>query len=211
MVTAIYVDALNLYYGKFKKHDCKWVNLKTLFDLVLQPHHTADIIKFYYAIVSGKLDPDAPSRQQKYLNALETIQDCDFQFHQSKFKVDVKRRPRYPITDPIQYIDVLWPEEKRTDVTLAAQLVHDAHKNVFDTAFIVSNDTDLYEPIRIVKHELNKKVGIIQTFDTCATSLMGLNLDYYREVSLSKIKKSVFSDVITVAGRRKPIIKPESW
>ena len=46
-------------------------------------------------------------------------------------------------------------------MNLAVHLLHDAWNNKFDCAVIVSNDSDLAEPVRIVKCELKKAVGII--------------------------------------------------
>ncbi len=52
-------------------------------------------------------------------------------------------------------------EEKGSDVNLATHLLHDAHMGRFDVAVVVSNDSDLLEPIRIVREQLGKKVGIL--------------------------------------------------
>ena len=45
-------------------------------------------------------------------------------------------------------------EEKGADVSLASNLIHDAHRGLFDRAVIISNDSDLAEALRIVKEEV---------------------------------------------------------
>jgi hypothetical protein len=62
---------------------------------------------------------------------------------------------------PQQYVRVIKTEEKGSDVNLATHLLHDAHRGKFEVAVIVSNDSDLLEPIKIVREELVLKVGIL--------------------------------------------------
>ena len=52
-------------------------------------------------------------------------------------------------------------EEKGSDVNLAAHLLNDAWKGRFDAAAVISNDTDLVTPIRMVVSERGKKVFIV--------------------------------------------------
>jgi hypothetical protein len=52
-------------------------------------------------------------------------------------------------------------EEKGSDVNLAVHLLNDAWKGEFDEAVVVSNDTDLVEPIRIVTVERNLPVLVV--------------------------------------------------
>jgi uncharacterized LabA/DUF88 family protein len=52
-------------------------------------------------------------------------------------------------------------EEKGSDVNLAAHLLNDAWKDLFDVAAVVSNDTDLVAPIRMVTTERNKTVHVV--------------------------------------------------
>ena len=70
------------------------------------------------------------------------------------------------------------PEEKRTDVNIACHLLNDAWKDLFDVAIIMSNDSDLVEPIKMVIQERNKRVyvispqigrRIVRDLITCAT------------------------------------------
>lgn len=47
-------------------------------------------------------------------------------------------------------------EEKGSDVNLAVHLLNDAWKDLFDVGVVVSNDTDLVTPIRMVTVERKK-------------------------------------------------------
>lgn len=52
-------------------------------------------------------------------------------------------------------------EEKGSDVNLGVHLVRDGFTDRFDVAYILTNDTDLVEPIRIVAQEIGKPVIIV--------------------------------------------------
>ena len=60
-----------------------------------------------------------------------------------------------------KFAEVIKTEEKGSDVNIAAHMVHDGHLGRYDVAILVSNDSDLAEPVRIVRHELNKTVGML--------------------------------------------------
>ncbi len=50
-------------------------------------------------------------------------------------------------------------EEKGSDVNLGAHLVRDAFTDAFDVAVILTNDSDLVEPVRIAVQEAGKRVA----------------------------------------------------
>jgi len=52
-------------------------------------------------------------------------------------------------------------EEKGSDVNLAAHLLNDAWKDLFEVAAVVFNDTDLVAPIRMVTMERKKVVHVV--------------------------------------------------
>ena len=60
-----------------------------------------------------------------------------------------------------QAVRVVKTEEKGSDVNFATHLLMDAADDLFDVAIIVSNDSDLKEPIRLVKQRFGKTVGIL--------------------------------------------------
>ena len=52
-------------------------------------------------------------------------------------------------------------EEKGSDVNLAAHLLNDAWKNRFEAAVVISNDTDLVVPIRMITEERKRPVYVV--------------------------------------------------
>jgi uncharacterized LabA/DUF88 family protein len=63
-------------------------------------------------------------------------------------------------------------EEKGSDVNLGVHLVRDALTNAFEQAAVLTNDTDLVEPIRIVTQEAGRKVILLTPTGEAATSLV---------------------------------------
>lgn len=151
MKTVVYLDGFNLYYGAVKDTPYKWLNVARLCQLLL-PQHNLVKIKYYTAKVSARPhDPGQPVRQQTYLRALATIPNLDIlygQFLQSTVKM--------PMANPKgkrKFATVIKTEEKGSDVNIAAHMVHDGHLGLYDTGVIVSNDSDLVEPVKIVRYD----------------------------------------------------------
>jgi hypothetical protein len=71
-----------------------------------------------------------------------------------------RRRTPHPLADAL-VAEVHTMEEKGSDVNLAAHLLNDAWKGSFEAAAVISNDTDLTEPIRMVAVDLKKPVFVV--------------------------------------------------
>jgi uncharacterized LabA/DUF88 family protein len=170
--TIAYIDGFNLYYRMLKARPAmKWLNPKALIEGVLHPTHVVTRINYYTARVSARShDPDAPARQAVYLKALSTVPDIAV--HAGNFLIS---EPWMPLASPPQakpdgyvwslplpnVVKVVKSEEKGSDVNLGAHLVRDAFTNAFDVAVVLTNDSDLVEPIRIATVEVGKRVGLL--------------------------------------------------
>ena len=157
--TFVYVDGFNLYYRALKSRPYKWLNLSALAGRILSPNQIIEI-KYYTARVSGKQDPGEPGRQNAYLRALKTIPGLSIYY--GRFLPKKIRRPL--VIPPLigsKYVEVHSTEEKGSDVNLASHLILDGFQHKYDAAVVVSKDTDLAEPIRIVVAELGLPVGLI--------------------------------------------------
>jgi hypothetical protein len=72
MRTIIYVDGFNLYYRLLEKRlGLRWLNLKALAAGLLRPANVITGIRYYTAHISGRVDPTAPARQQRWLGLSE--------------------------------------------------------------------------------------------------------------------------------------------
>lgn len=148
--TIFYVDGFNLYFGikegGFK--NLKWLDIKLLAQNLISPNQT--IVEINYFTSRVRNDPDKEKRQITYLEALE---------HYSKIKIIYgKFRPNVIHCYRCGH-SYSSPNEKMTDVNIAVKMLIDAFQDRFDTAILISGDSDLVPPIReIQKHFRGKKV-----------------------------------------------------
>ena len=98
-------------------------------------------------------------------------------------------------------------EEKGSDVNLACHLVNDAWAGRFNAAMVISNDTDLVEPIRIVTQELKKNVLILSTSKFGASPPLQKVATSVVHIHNSHLKAAQFPSAIPGTT----IVKPASW
>jgi uncharacterized LabA/DUF88 family protein len=161
MRTIVYVDGFNLYYGCLRGTPYRWLDLSRLASLLLAESDAIVRIKYYTARVRARPhNTGKPARQQLYLRALRTLSLVEIHFGHY-----VSREVVMPIAGPSpvgpRYARVIRSEEKGSDVNLATHLVADAYEGAFEMAVIVTNDSDLLEPVRVVHGRLGKPVGIV--------------------------------------------------
>ncbi len=159
--TYVYVDGFNFYYGAVKNTPYKWLNFEALFKQVLPKHDVAKVKYFTAMVSSPPHDPQKTSRQQVFLRALRTLPSLEIvlgHFLSSEVSMPLAGQPP---GEPPKWVKVLKWEEKGSDVNLATHLLCDCFTGRFDEAVIVSADSDLKEPVRVVRQDFGKKVGII--------------------------------------------------
>ena len=161
MRTRIYIDGFNLYFGCLKGTPHKWLNPAALCDNLLV-RNRVEAIRYFTATVSARPnDPDQPSRQQTYFRALRT--EPRISIHLGHFLTHEVTMPDAAAWNAGRCIGqrVIKTEEKGSDVNLATLLLMDAFDDLFDCAVIVSNDSDLKEPIAQVRQRFGKTIGIL--------------------------------------------------
>ena len=158
-----YIDGFNFYYLALKaKPQYKWLNPKALADGIVHDDTTVACVKYFSAPVSAKISQTAHKNQNVYLRALRTIPAIDIIL--GKFVVREKSVTLTPEEQhSLNRIKVIASiaEEKRTDVNLASHLIYDACNDNFDIAYVITNDTDFIEPIRMVKEIIGKPIVIV--------------------------------------------------
>ena len=146
----VYIDGLNLYYRALKGTPHKWLDVEAMSRAALPHPSIIERVNCYTAHISGRVDAGAPCRQHAYLQAIATLHDGRAPRAAAGFPAG----HALPPGPPPQVAYVWKTEEKGSDVNLGVHLVRDAFKGAFDIAVVLTNDTDLVEPIRIVTQEL---------------------------------------------------------
>jgi len=204
--TWVYIDSFNLYYGALNRKGpktlgLKWLDLESWLTKVF-PMNDIQKIKLFTARVSGKFDPTKPVRQDTYFRALRTLKTVEIIEGTFSF-----RKKRIHITQDVDLYAMI-PEEKGTDVNLATHLVNDAYKKCFQTAIIVSNDSDLAGAVKIVTQEVILKVGIFNPYPSFAKELTRY-CTFQGPVREWAIRNSQFPRVLTDSVGQ--FNKPPSW
>jgi uncharacterized LabA/DUF88 family protein len=161
MRTRVYVDGYNLYYACLRRSPYKWLNVHAL-AAALMPRNAIDKTRYFTARVGARpSDPDQPQRQQTYFRALQTVPEMEIHF--GHFLTHVVTMPEAAAWKTGKYrpVSVIKTEEKGSDVNLATHLLMDAFDDLFDVAVIISNDSDLKEPIAQVRQRFGKTIGIL--------------------------------------------------
>ncbi len=147
-----YIDGFNLYFG-LKESNWKkyyWLDLQKLCLNLLKHDQVLISTKYFTSRVAGP--HNKMMRQTAFLEALSTLNE--FQVFYGKYQVNT-----WQCRVCEENIDV--PKEKMTDVNIAVELLTDAFQNKFDTALIISADSDLKPPIVRAKELFPDKIIVV--------------------------------------------------
>jgi len=110
--------------------------------------------------------------------------------------------------DPAQKVWVDKTEEKGSDVNLASHLLRDAYTGKFEIAVLITNDSDLAEPVRIVAQELGLPVGILNPHQFHSRELRQY-ATFLKRIRQGDLAASQFPR--TVTDRKGTFAKPAGW
>jgi NYN domain len=219
MRTTVYIDGFNLYYRLLRaRSPIKWVNPLALVQRIL-PDNEITKVRYFTARVSGRLDPDAPHRQQLYLDALSTVPEIHIHYgtflEKPKYAglvtpVLAKKHNNDKTFRPWPDVAYVWKtEEKGSDVNIATYLLLDAFQHSYEVAAVLSNDGDLIEPIRLTALILGKPVGLLSPVPNPTPALRAA-ATFLRHVTVADIDASQFPNPVVLASGVK-VYKPLSW
>ncbi len=206
MATIVYIDGFNFYYGAVKGTAHKWVDLEAVCRRLLPRDDMAKIRYFTARVTERPDDPQRPVRQAAYLRAMAT--NPLIKIHYGHFVTRPTRLPLENPTGPEQVVTVLRTEEKGSDVNLASHLLADAFTGRCTTAVVITNDSDLAEPVRMVRVECGIPVGVINPHRSRKRSrrLEGTFFKQFRRKILAECQLPT-----TLHDRNGVIRKPKNW
>lgn len=205
--TYVYIDGFNLYYGALKKTPYRWLDLVQLCRLML-PMNDVQRINYYTARVGARIgDPGQPIRQQAYLRALGTLPQVHLHFGHY-LSHGVWMPVEKPLPGDQKFVRVIKTEEKGSDVNLATHLVSDAYEDAFEVAVLITNDSDLREPVDLVRNRLGKKVGVLNPQKHPAVALTKV-ATFFKTIRSGVLQASQFPDQLT--DQRGTFDKPAGW
>lgn len=166
---------------------------------LLKPNQ--DLIYIYYFTSRISNNPDKEKRQKIYLEALETLQD--FKIIYGKFQSNIETCRKCGNTYP-------YASEKMTDVNIAITLLEDAFLDKYDTAFLITGDSDLVPPIK----SIHKLFPIKRVFVAFPPNRENISIKNEAKGSMTigrkKLKDGQFPQIVVKSNGYK-LEKPISW
>lgn len=205
----VYIDGYNLYRGMCaaKLRKFLWLDLCKLAENIRKNDSQVHVVKYFTARklnLKARGTPRHRSEQQslkRQSNYIDAVRCRGAEVFEGKFKRrDMKCRK----------CSATWikPEEKKTDVQLATQLLADAFRSEIDKAIVVSGDADTVPPIRMLTTDLRIEVvvafppkRVLQELVDIASGTIHLNKQI--------LAKSLMPDVFEHGGTRYE--RPPEW
>lgn len=194
-------DGFNLYHALQQHpayHRYHWVDLSKLASCYVTKKDQIVDLLYFTAYVTW--NPQKLTRQQTFVRALQTRQVTVIF---GKFKHRDRRCPN--CGKPYRTF-----EEKQTDVNMAIQLFEAALEDRFDTAILVSGDSDLVPSIQAVKSSFPaKRVGVVIPIGRHAEELKQL-CDFHIRMKEKHLRDSQLPDELEL-GEDHTLVRPPSW
>ena len=151
---AFFIDGFNLYHSlKDYAPDCRWLNLKKLCEHYIDPSKEQVVAIYYFsAIATWHHDQTKVQRHNQYIARLrqENVVPVLGKFKEKELRCKICGSTYKS------------HEEKRTDVNIALRMVSEAVLGNYDTAILVSGDTDMIPAIETIRSlALNKRIGVL--------------------------------------------------
>lgn len=176
---------------------------------LLLPQNELVCIRYFTALVTSRAnDPQQAQRQQTFLRALQTLPNLSI--HYGTFLshvVPMQRAKRFP--GQSAQVPVIKTEEKGSDVNLASFLLADGFRGRYEVAVVISNDSDLVVPIKLVRDELELPVGVVNPRGQRPSWELREVSTFYKKVRRGLLERSQFPE--TLEDDRGTITRPAAW
>jgi len=197
----LFVDGFNVYHSlksNPKYHKFLWLDFRTLAELFTKKNDTISGLYYFSACATWR-----PKSMKRHRILIDALKSRGVKAILGKFK----EKDKYCSLCKRCFKS---REEKQTDVNIAVHLVKEAFLDKYDTAFLMTNDTDLIPAIKVVKdHFPQKKIGVLFPIGRWSAELKGV-CDFWRKIERKHLSKSQFPDKLTLPSGI--ILKrPSTW
>jgi uncharacterized LabA/DUF88 family protein len=208
----IYMDAFNWYFGIFQHRPAwKWLNVQSFFE-ALRLDEDVVAVKFFTALVEPvKHVSQRRDRQKRYLKALGTLPKVKIIL--GKYQ---ERTVTCPARDCMRHLEYQVPEEKKTDVNIAVNLLEDAFRGLTDSMVIVSGDSDLEPAVEWVRRN-RPQIKITVYIPVLEDERQQRRNDNYHRMGvtckplpLADIPRHVFPATIQM-NEKEAVARPAEW
>ena len=195
-----FIDGFNLYHSlvenpSYRKY--KWLNLRTLIETYVPTKNLREI-HYFTALTTWNLQ-----KMVRHKTLIKVLESTDVTIVYGEFRKRERTCPNCRRTYSSH-------EEKQTDVNIAIDLFRLAILDRYDTALILSGDSDLIPSIKAVKSTFpSKKVGILIPIGRRAEELKQ-HCDFHIKIREKNLARCVFPDTVILSDGTR-IAKPPTW
>lgn len=196
-----YIDGFNLYFGLKSRGWRKyyWLDLAAMSSALLKPDQQLTHCHYFTARVTSA--SKSARRQTLWLDALATRPNLTT--HLGHY---------LPKEQKCKTCHATWTsyEEKMTDVNIAAQLLVDGYNDRFDTALIISGDSDLTTPIRLIRQNFPTKRVIVAFPPDRHSAQLRQHANGSLHIGEDKLRQNLLPPTVTTASGF-VIHRPVEW
>jgi uncharacterized LabA/DUF88 family protein len=195
-----FVDGFNLYFGLRAAGygSLLWLDISKLVANLCRPYQDFVGARYFTARINGP--GPKHDRQQTLLEAYETLPDCRIHFGHYQTNLTSCRS-----------CGAQWKQssEKMTDVNIAVEMLSAASLNEFDTALLVSGDSDLAPAVEKTIALFGKRV-VVAFPPKRHSAHLGASASAYIEIHKNQLARSQLPETITKPGGH-VLRRPPSW
>lgn len=199
-----FIDGFNLYHAinRLKQPHLNWLDLRNLSHLFVKSQSEELIQILYFSALSIHTSEENQMYQKAYITAqnLLGIKVILGQF---------KKKSRYCSLCSSHSVT---HEEKETDVNIALSLFELAYQDVYDRAFLISNDSDQVPAIRkVLEHFPDKKITIVAPpLSRQCNELIQVASDKTK-ITVHHLERSLLPDIIKDPSGLVSVVRPKEY
>lgn len=198
-----YIDGFNLYFGLkeigWRKY--YWLNLEEMCRRLIRPHQEIIRIQYFTALLN-QANEDKRLRQKVYLEALETLPLVGIYYGTYLSSPQTCFKCGYTF---------MRHSEKKSDVNIAVKMITDGLDDLYDSAILISADSDLTPSIEAIKKYFpTKRVILFFPPKRSSLSLEKICHTYAGVLNKTTISKSQFPETI-ISKTGFPLTRPDHW
>ncbi len=188
---SFFIDGFNVYHsikGKPENQKLLWLDYRLLAEKFVRQGDTLEKIFYFSAYATWK--PHSMKRHRALISAL-------INKGVNVVLGNFKEKDRHcKLCNQIFKIK----EEKESDVNIAIHLFREAHEDNFDSAVLLTNDTDLVPAIKMIRIVFPKKrIGVLFPMGRWSTELKNA-CHFYKFIERRDLEKCQLPDQITLAN-----------
>ncbi|WKB50543.1 NYN domain-containing protein [Eleftheria terrae] len=229
--TAVYIDGYNLYYGRLRGTEFKWLDVVALFDHILHvqdPGASVVAVKFFTAPALTRFASHGDASMQAQMTYHRALENR----HPERFSIILGTHvwekngtalPQYIEGEPFdknKKVKVWRLVEKKTDVNLAMAMYRDAVARRYDQVVLCSNDSDAEPVLQALREDFPElTIGVVTPIrprggEGASDRRVSTSLSAFAHWTRQHIRDEELRLAqlpAKVPTRKKPAVKPDHW